>query len=200
MAPEAGGRGREALDAVREGHRIAHAIVARAEAQAREILESAREQGLEAGRRAGLEQSRAELESAAAALGAAAARYADLHGRLHAELHAVLPAVAVEIAAGVLRRELALRPEALVELIRQAIAAVTPAARMEIRVHPDDLAVIERHRGLLDEALAGTEVRFEPSPTVGRGGCFIETEALTLGAGVAQQLERALALLTGEDA
>ena len=107
---------------------------------------------------------------------------------------------AVGPEAPILGRELSLKPEALVHIVREAIVAVTPAARVEIRLHPDDLALIEQHRDLLVEALGAAEVRFDPAPSVGRGGCFVETEGLTLAAGLPQLVERALALLKGDDA
>lgn len=198
-APESS-RSAEPLETVREGHRIAHAIIARAEAQAQEISAAAREQGFETGRRLALEQCGAELRQVAAAFAAAAAGLDEARQRLHEGLVATLPAAAVEIAARILGRELSLRPEAFVHIVREAIVAVTPAARVEIRLHPDDLTIIERHRELLAEALGAAEVRFDPAPSVGRGGCFVETAGLTLAAGVPQLLERALALLKGDDA
>jgi flagellar biosynthesis/type III secretory pathway protein FliH len=193
-------RGAEALEAVREGHRIAHAIIARAEAQAQEIKEAAREQGFEAGRRQALEQKTGELASVAAVFAAAAERFEETQRTITRELVDELPRLAVEIARRVLAHELATHPEMLVGLVRDAIVAVMPAPRLDIRVHPDDLAVLEEHRTLLAEALGGTEVRFEPSPSVGRGGCFVESPSLTLAAGVPQQLDRALKLLRGDDA
>jgi flagellar biosynthesis/type III secretory pathway protein FliH len=198
-APEPA-RTAEPLEAVREGHRIAHAIIARAEVQAQEISAAAREQGLEAGRRVALEQVGGELKQVAVALAAAADHLAEARQRLHDELASTLPAAAVEIAARILGRELSLKPEALVHIVREAIVAVTPAARVDIRLHPADLAVVERHRDLLSEALGTADVRFEPAPSVGRGGCFVETEGLTLTAGVPQLVERALALLKGDEA
>jgi flagellar assembly protein FliH len=188
------------LEAVREGHRIAHAIIARAEAQAQEIVAAAREQGLEAGRRQALEQGGAELRAVAGALAAAVAKLEETRAQLREELAATLPAAAVAIAGCVLRRELQAQPDALAHVLREAVLAVLPAARVEIRLHPDDLASLERHRDPLAETLAGVDVRLEPSASVGRGGCFVETDALTLAAGIPQQLERALALLTGDDA
>jgi len=191
-------RATDALEAVREGHRIAHAIVARAEAQAKEIGAAAREQGVEAGRRQALEEVGAELRSAANALAAAAQELAESRARLHAQVMAELPGAAVEIATRILRQELQLRPEALVRVIRDALAAVTPAARVELRLHPDDLAVVERHKALLTDVLGSAEVRLESSPDVARSGCVVETEALTLAAGIVEQLERAFELLSGE--
>jgi flagellar assembly protein FliH len=187
--------GTAALDAVREGHRIAHAIIARAEAQAQDVVAAAREQGLEEGRRQALDQVGGELRQAASALAAAAARLEEVRRRLQQDVAGVLPEAAVEIATRVLRQELSQRPEVFVTLIREAILTVTPAPRIEIRVHPDDVAVIGHHRALLDDVLRGVDVRFEPSPSIARGGCQLETAALTLAAGIPEQLERALALL-----
>lgn len=188
------------LEAVREGHRIAQAIIARAEAQAQEISAAAREQGFETGRRLALEQCGAELRRVAAALAAAAGRLHEARQRLHEGLVATLPTAAVEIAGRILGRELSLRPDTLVHIVREGILAVAPAGRMAIRLHPDDLTIIERHRELLAEALGAAEVRFDPAPTVGRGDCFIETEGLTLAAGLPQLVERALVLLKGDEA
>ena len=190
-------RSTDALEAVREGHRIAHAIIARAEAQAQEIGAAAREQGFEAGRRQALEQMGAELRSAASALAAAAQKLDDSQSRLHAQVMAELPGAAVEIASRILRQELALKPDALVRVIRDALAAVTPTSRVEPRVNPEDLAVFDQHKALLADALGSADVRLESSPDIRRGGCLIETDALTLAAGIVEQLERALELLGG---
>ncbi|PYN97181.1 MAG: hypothetical protein DMD91_18835 [Candidatus Rokuibacteriota bacterium] len=190
-------RSTDALEAVREGHRIAHAIIARAEAQAQEIGAAAREQGFEAGRRQALEQMGAELRSAASALAAAAQKLDDSQSRLHAQVMAELPGAAVEIASRILRQELALKPDALVRVIRDALAAVTPTSRVELRVNPEDLAVFDQHKALLADALGSADVRLESSPDIRRGGCLIETDALTLAAGIVEQLERALELLGG---
>ena len=196
LAPEPQ-RSTDALEAVREGHRIAHAIIARAEAQAQEIGAAAREQGFEAGRRQALEQIGAELRSAASALAAGAQKLDESQARLHAQVMAELPGAAVEIASRILRQELTLKPEALVRVIRDALAAVTPAARVELRVSPEDLALFDQHKALLAEVLGSGDLRLESSPEIRRGGCLIETEALTLAAGIVEQLERALELLGG---
>lgn len=187
-------------DAVREGHRIARAIIARATAQATAIQAAAEEQGRDQGLRLALETEGPALREAAGALAGAAARLEATRRELAEDLSRALPALAVAIAGAVLRRELSLRPETLVELVHDAVATVLPAARVEVRVHPEDLDALERHRGILREALGDAELRLEPSADVGRGGCFIETESLTLAAGLPQQLERALSLLAGTPA
>jgi flagellar assembly protein FliH len=199
-APVAGPAADDAAGSIREGHRIARAIVARAQAQATELEAAAREEGLEIGARLATERDGAALRNAAAALTAATARYDAMTHELGEQLQESLPQMAVTIAERILRRELSMRPETLALVIRDAIATLTPATRVELRLHPDDLATLERYRPLVAEALGGAELKLEAAVEVGVGGCFIETEALTLGAGPLQQLERALALLGGEGA
>ena len=190
----------DAAGSIREAHRIGRAIVARAQAQAREIQAAAREEGLEIGTRQAVARDGAALKNATEALVAAAARYDALADELAAALRSELPAMAVAVAERVLRRELSVRPEALALVIRDAIAALTPASRIELHLHPADLATVESHRALFADVLGGADLKLQPAPAVGAGGCFIETESFTLGAGVLEQLGRALALMKEETA
>jgi flagellar assembly protein FliH len=187
-----------ARQVVREGHRIAAAIIARATAHAGALEAAAQAQGAVAGRRQALEREGLALQIAAAALEAAATRLDAARRDLRRELETGLAAVVIAVAERILGRELAVRPETLPELIREALPGVAPAARITLRLHPDDLACIERHRALLVEVLGETELTLEAAHEVGRGGCVIDTESLTLGAGVPQRLERALGLLTDQ--
>ena len=188
----------EAMLEVREGQRLARAIVARATAQAREIQATAEERGLEAGTRAALDREGPALRSATAALAEAVARADSMRRELVRRLETTLPELAVAIAERILRRELTVEPARLVDVIRDAVPAVLPATSIHVRLHPDDLATVERHRARLEDVIGGARLSLEASAEVGRSGCTIETESLILPAGVPQQLERALALLKGE--
>jgi flagellar assembly protein FliH len=192
--PRDAGRG-----AVSEGQRIASAIIAQAMEQARGIQAAAEAEGRERGYRKALAEEAQALRDAGAALAEAGARLDVARRELHVQLEAALPLLCVSVAERILRRELSVRPETLAHMIRDAIAAVSPAARLTLRLHPEDAAVLERHRDLLGSALGGAVLAVEPTSGVERGGCRIETEALTLGAGLPEQLERALALLDVPD-
>lgn len=182
--------------AVREGHRIAGALVARAKARVAEIETAAHAEGLAQGLRRALEDEGPALRLAAAALAEAAAGFEAARRALDERLAADLPGLAVGIAERILRRELAERPDTLAHLLREALAAVLPATRVTVRLHPADAATIERHRGDLAPVLGAAELCVETTEEVGAGGAVVETEHLVLGAGVPQQIERALGLLT----
>jgi len=182
--------------AVREGQRIARAIVARAMEQASDIQAAAEERGLERGARLALEREAPALREIGVALGEAARRLDAARRELHGRLEGALPELAVTVAERILRRELSVRPETLVHVVREALEAIGPAPRVTLRLHPEDQAVVERHRSLIAEALGGTELRVEGSHEVERGGCVVDTDSLTLGAGLPEQLDRALALLS----
>jgi flagellar biosynthesis/type III secretory pathway protein FliH len=190
--------GDTAADTLREGQRLARSIVTRATAQAREMQAAAEERGLEAGTRAAFDREAPALRSVAAALADAVARVEAARRDLIRRLEATVPELAVAIAERVLRRELSVDPSRLADVIRDAMPAVLPAASIHVRLHPDDLATLERHRGRLEDVIGASALSLDASPEVGRGGCVIETESAILPAGIPQQLERALALLKGE--
>jgi flagellar assembly protein FliH len=191
VVPEGGDT---AADALREGQRLARAIVARATAQAREIQATAEERGREAGVRAAFDREAPALRNVATALADAVARVETARRDLVRRLEATLPELAVAIAERVLRRELTVDPARLGD----AMPAVLPAASIHVRLHPEDLATVERHRARLEDVIGAASFSLEASPEVGRGGCMIETDSSILPAGIPQQLERALALLKGE--
>jgi flagellar biosynthesis/type III secretory pathway protein FliH len=149
----------------------AAAIVASAEA----AREAARREGVEAGRQEGLAQVTELLERARAAASA------------HADAaEGDLRTLAVRIAEKILARELALSPAAVVDVVRAALAAAAHRTPLVVRVHPDDVAAVRAARPELD---------VHADPSIGRGGCLVDTEVGTIDARLDVQLaaiERAL--------
>ncbi|MHB8224351.1 flagellar assembly protein FliH [Acidithiobacillus sp.] len=91
-----------------------------------------------------------------------------------------LLALAMEIARQVIRHELILRPESLLPLLREALRAVpVRSAQPSIRLHPDDLALVER---LMPE-LTEQGVVLQADAELERGGVLV---AASLDAEVAR--------------
>ena len=180
---------------VREAHRMARAIIARAKAHARELEAEAHEQGLRTGKAEALETEVHALRQAAQALGAGAERLSALLVEAERELAETLPRLALSMARTILQTELTLKPEALASVVRTAVRAVLPARKVVVTLHPDDLAAWERAKVSLGDLLRETEIRLETRQGVERGYALVETEALTLDASVERQLEEAIRLL-----
>jgi flagellar biosynthesis/type III secretory pathway protein FliH len=182
----------------------AAAIVAAAEARAQTIrreAETAREQARREGYQAGLDAGAATVTVTLLAAAAEAERV-----RAAADRAAAAPLteravpIAVKMAEKIVGRAIQLSPTLLADLAGQALAAAggARAPLVRLRVHPEDLPILERdehRRRLVARIGAGRELRLVADPAVGRYGCVIEAGALRLDARLDSQLaalERAL--------
>ncbi|MCU0313840.1 MAG: type III secretion system stator protein SctL, partial [Solirubrobacteraceae bacterium] len=179
----------EVHDAHREAQRLlaeARAEGARVVASAADAREAARREGRDEGREEGLAEVTGLLVRARAL--AAATR---------AEASADLRTLAVRIAEKVLGRALAAAPELAGDLCAAALEAARHQREITLRVHPDDLAAVEAARPRLRQLLLrAPDLALRADPTVGRGGCVVETEVGAIDARLETQLaaiERALA-------
>ncbi|MFQ5829760.1 MAG: FliH/SctL family protein [Candidatus Methylomirabilia bacterium] len=185
----------ESLTVIREAHRMARAIIARAKTHARELEAEARERAYQAGMERALETEGEALRQAAHALSAATERLATGLGEAERALTETLPRLALRLAQAILQAELTLNPEALTGVVRTAIRAVLPARHIVVTLHPDDRATLDRARARLGELLAESELKLETRDSLERGHVLIETEALILDASVDRQLQEAVRLL-----
>lgn len=176
-----------------EARERARAILVEAEAhaaQVRQAVEAERGEVLRAAAHAGLEEASARAAALLAEVGAVRAR------RLEA-LEDELAAIALDVARKVLGEALALRPELVLGLVRQALGAARARREVVLRIHPEDAptvrAELPRLSGLLDHA-SGLVLREDSA--LARGGVVVETAAGRVDARVEAQLgllEQALA-------
>lgn len=116
-----------------------------------------------------------------------------------------LRVLAVRIAERILGREISLQPDAVTDIVAEALRSGGGAGPREVilRVHPDDLRALERGRPRLLARCAQAQVlHLRADPGVSRGGCIIETELGTVDARLPVQLqaiERALLSSGGGD-
>lgn len=116
---------------------------------------------------------------------------------LEAEMAQAIVQAATGLARQIVRSELVTRPELVTQVARQAVAALSQSVRrIEMRVHPDDLALVQA--GLGEEAVA-RGVTCIADPGVSRGGCSLQTELGSVDARIEHQWELALRR-TGQDA
>jgi len=146
------------------------------------IRQAAQEEGYSAGYAAG----RAAAQEEASRIGDAAAKLERALAGFDQQVGEELVALAVEIARQVLRHEVAARPEAVLEVVREALLQL-PHQHAAIYLHPDDAVLV---RAAVGESLAHAGHRIHEDPTLERGGCLFETGGSQLDATVATRWRR----------
>lgn len=150
-----------------------------------EGLRAGREQGLQeghtqghaegyaAGHEQGLQEGRASARAEADAVRAVLRECKTAVAGLHEAVGPALLQLARDIAQQVVRSELKLQPELIVDVVRELLEtetiAQTPAT---VYLHPDDAALVAHHVG---EALAEDGWRIAHDATLSRGGCRIRS-------------------------
>jgi flagellar assembly protein FliH len=172
------------------------AVVAAARAEADEIREQARAEGLAQGRAEGEAAARAEadallhpaLQALAAAGDALAAERAEVAGRV--EHQAV--ELALELAGKVVAGAVEAQPERVLDVVRGALRCLVERERVQVLVHPDDLALVRDAMDGLRGELGGIEhVEIQEERRLGRGGAIVRTPAAEIDADLRTKLDRA---------
>lgn len=171
------------------------------QAQVDTLLKESRQSGYQDGYRDGL----AALESYKATQSAQMAAFmsdqvgalvSDLHQRLEqleAQLSGRIAGVALELARQVVRSEITQRPELIVQVAEDAMAALLASARdVTLRMNPEDLRVAQ---GSLDDVLATRGARAVADPHVAPGGCVVESDIAVVDASVQARWGRAAAAM-----
>jgi flagellar assembly protein FliH len=115
---------------------------------------------------------------------------------LESEMARALAHTALLLARQVLRDELQTRPQAVVQVAREALDTLAASARQVIvRVHPDDLSIVGQGA---QEVLQARGARLQADPAITRGGCRIESELGAVDATVEARWARAAAGLGHE--
>lgn len=152
-----------------------------------------REEGYRSGYGEGREKSLAELDRLKhmmAALDEALAQF-------ERELGADVLALSVAIARQITRNALNFRPEALLPVIREAIAGLPqPNQHPRLILHPDDAALV---RSLMEDELSQLHCRLSEDSHVERGGCRVKTETSEVDATLQGRWDRVMAALGRND-
>ncbi|MCS6915157.1 MAG: FliH/SctL family protein [Myxococcales bacterium] len=166
-------------------HREAERLLAEARSEAERIRAQAQSEGRERGLAAVTELL---VQARALSVRARQAAEADLR------------VLAVRIAERILGRELALHPDAVVDIAAEALAQAGGPREVLLRVHPDDLKALERGRPrLLARCSQAQAVQLRADPAVPRGGCIVETELGTVDARLQVQLQAIERALLGQE-
>jgi len=166
-----------------------------------ELVDKARHDGYQDGYRNGLAALESYKQTQSAQMAAhmsdqIGALANDFHQRLEAleqQLAGRIAGVALELARQVVRTELKIQPELVVDVAEQALGALLASARQVIvRLHPDDHALALPQ---LSEMLSARGARMVPDATLNRGGCVVESDIAVIDAAIEARWDRAAAAM-----
>lgn len=152
------------------------------------------EKEAEAHRQAQAEQAAQELASAVAALEEIARQLADPLINAADELEPELLLLATTLARRVIMAELNTRSELVEGVLHQALQRL-PSRHMpvQVRVNPEDLAVVETYAEAHDE-----RIQWVADAELTRGGCLIEAGPSRIDATIETRLAQAIDAVWGE--
>ena len=142
--------------------------------------------GVREGEAAGRQRAAAELQPVIDRLGRAIDEIGGLRSRLRAEAEADLIQLSLAIARRVLRRELAIDPEALHGLILGALEKLSGQEISRVRVHPAHAALVTES---LRQSSSSDKVQVIPDASRELGTVVFETQRGNLDASVESQLQ-----------
>jgi flagellar assembly protein FliH len=158
-----------------------------------ERVAQARGEGWREGEAAGRSRAAAEMDAALERMARTIEEVASLRSRLRREAEADTVKLALAIARRVIRRELAVDPEALHGLVLGALERLQADEICRVRVHPSQVSAVA---ALLRKSNGGVAIEVAPDGSRDPGAVLFETERGNLDASVESQLgeiERGLA-------
>ncbi|HJU04944.1 MAG TPA: response regulator [Nitrospiraceae bacterium] len=151
---------------------------------------AAYQRGVVDGERRGRERA-AGQQRQDAVLAAVARRLDEAAAAWSRQLEEQVISLAIEIARKIVRQCADEKRDLVVMQAREAIAHVRDTKELHIRVHPEDVPVVEEARDILADVCEGPVVfRVDADPSISRGGCVIETATCLVDATLDTQMAR----------
>ncbi|MCH8273671.1 MAG: hypothetical protein IH851_02670 [Armatimonadetes bacterium] len=158
--------------------------------------------GYETGLRQGAEETKAQnrerLDRFSADLRAVVDRIERAMDLWYQKAEHGLSVLSADIAKKIVSRELETRPDAVLEIVREAVGRVRNAVSARVRVNPFDLpALEERKEDVCASAGSVSEIEMVGDDTLSRGSVIIESESGVVDATVESKLDH---IIEGEAA
>lgn len=159
---------------------------AQVEQQCEQRIREARAAGVREGEAAGRNRAAAEFQPVVERLARSIDELGQMRARLRSEAEADLVRLSLAIARRVLRREMAVDPDALHGLVLAALEKLQSQEICRVKLHPSHEALV---RACLQQFVTGRGVEVIPDPSRELGAVVFETERGNLDASVESQLQ-----------
>ena len=167
-------------------------VLSAVRAEAEQIRAQAWAAGEAEGRAAGLAAARNDAAPALGALGAAVQAISDVRAQFVTELEQDAVELAFRLTEQILAGVLAVEPERVLDVARNALRHLLERRHVTLVVNPDDLELVGECVEQLQSELGGIEhLSVQSDRRVARGGAIARTESGEIDAGIEAQLARA---------
>ncbi|QDX81348.1 hypothetical protein B9N43_08895 [Denitratisoma sp. DHT3] len=157
----------------------------------KEGMEAGRAEGMAIGRQAGQQAGEAAGRQAAAQLLTVAAKLDQALAGLDEAVGEELAGLALEIAREVLRQTIAITPETIVAVVREALGHL-PHQHANIYLHPEDASLVRTYAG---EQLSHAGHRIHEDPKLQRGDVVLEAAGAHVDGTLATRWRRVIETL-----
>jgi flagellar assembly protein FliH len=167
-------------------------VLSAVRAEAEQIRAQAWAAGEAEGRAAGLAAARNDAAPALGALGTAVQAISDVRAQFVAELEQDAVELAFRLTEQILSGVLAVEPERVLDVARNALRHLSDRRHVTLVVNPDDLELVSECVEQLQSELGGIEhLSVQSDRRVARGGVIARTDPGEIDAGIEAQLARA---------
>lgn len=181
----------QAGETLNKAKQEAEAIINQARQEAENLKIEAQKQGSEAGYQEGLAKAKQETEGHLTNSIKILAEAEEERVRRIASSEAELLKLVTGIAEKIIGSELKSNPEQLISIVKEALAKVSTANSITVKLNPDALQLLQENLPSLQEVFSEPKaIEIQGDQTILSGDCFIETEHGKVDARVKSQLER----------
>ena len=118
-------------------------------------------------------------------------RFDDARASLYQTVEDDVTALAFSLATRILRDTITERQDAVITLLKSALATVRDAGVVTVRTHPSDASILESAcAGLCRDRAPGFTLHVEADSSLSRGSCIVQTTNRLIDASLDQQLLR----------
>lgn len=158
-----------------ELHQAPVAVATPASAAGPDPEQLAYQRGVEAGRAAAMEEANRTLKRAAGLLVSTAEALDAARLGVVRQLEDSVYMLALAVSRHLIQREVGADPTIVRDLVTKGLEAFPVGSRVEIHLHPDDLAALRSQVELPGSDGRAAEIMWAADPAIERGGCTLET-------------------------
>lgn len=138
----------------------------------------------------GRRQADKDYGTSAMTLQAACEQLAHLHETILQNNTREIHALVMQIAEKIIRHSIEEQSDTILATIKDAIHLAVKSDEFQIRVNPNDLAILkDKKKEILEEISSLDNIVLKADSTVERGGCLLESVSCTVDATISSQLQ-----------